>query len=78
MIKFGTLEDEDMPIRHLCERFEADERCENPLCMHADDGTQYMFGHPIAVMAFAVLPNELQNILCGLMDLEFDETDPQD
>jgi len=78
MIEFGTLEDEDMPIRHLCEYFEANEDCEFSLCVHADDGTQYMFGNQAAVMAFALTPLPVKNILCALMDLEFDEMDPRD
>lgn len=67
-----------MPIRHLCEEFEAGETCTDRLCLHADDGTQYLFETVWQVMAFAMTPDRLKDIFCSLMDLGFDENNPQD
>lgn len=60
-----------MPKRHLCEAFEAGEKCEDVLCSHADDGTQYIFESIHQVFMFHMMPDELKMPFCLLMDLGF-------
>ena len=67
-----------MPVRHLCPAYEAGDACADPLCLHADDGTQYLFESPLQVMLFSISPQEIQNMICLLCDAGFDDNDPRD
>lgn len=67
-----------MPHRHLCPAFENEEDCEEARCLHAADGTQYLFESVVQAMCFMATPGNFQELLCSLLDLGFDTLPTED
>lgn len=60
--------------RHECGMTTED--CNIELCMHATDGTKYLFGTPVQAAAFRVMTmmdKGLADVIVGFIDLGVDE-----
>lgn len=67
-----------MPKRHSCQYFEANEKCSVKRCLHADDGTQYLFDTERQLLFFRMVSLEGQMVFIALMDIGYDLQDPLD